>query len=65
MTGRAARYWREIAAVLLLKVAALYAIHAIWFDQPLPRPERSQHLQTHVYGAVPVRGHAAGLNGND
>jgi hypothetical protein len=65
VTRLAARYWRELAAVLVIKAGALFLIHEAWFDQPLPRPERIRHLTTNVYGAVPAGDAQRGLSRHD
>jgi hypothetical protein len=34
----------EIALVLIAKVLLLYAIWALWFDQPMPREDRAGNV---------------------
>jgi len=33
--------WGEITVVLAVKLLLLYAIWALWFDQPMPRQDRA------------------------
>ncbi len=44
-----AHYWREIVVVLVVKIAAIYAIHEAYFDQPVGREARIGHLSDNVY----------------
>lgn len=34
---------REIAVILIVKVIVLYAIWALWFDQPMPKAQRLEN----------------------
>lgn len=52
MTSLAARYWREITVILMVKLVVLFAIHETWFDQPVSRQERTRHLESNIYGAT-------------
>jgi hypothetical protein len=34
---------REIVVILIVKVAVLYGIWALWFDEPMPKEQRLEN----------------------